>query len=66
MEAIEQGPQIDFNIMYSALSPFITLCLGSIGMDHVISESKVALLQRNCSKMTNNSNNSFVIFQFYK
>ena len=33
---------------------FITLCLGSIGMDHVISELcyKGTILQRNVMKMT--------------
>ena len=35
-------------------SPFIKPCLGSIGMDRVISESfyKGTNLQRNCRKMT--------------
>ena len=35
-------------------SPFIMLCLGSIGMDHVISEPcyKGAILQRKYRKMT--------------
>ena len=35
-------------------SPFITLCLGSIGMDHVVSEFcyKETILQSNYRKMT--------------
>ena len=43
MEAIKQGPQSDFDIIYSALSFFIKLCLGSIGSYNVLSEYKGAI-----------------------
>ena len=46
-------------------SSFMTLCLGSIAMEHVISKPcyKGTILQWNCRKMATFSYNSFVKFQ---